>query len=92
MFPVIWILFPVLISSETISMPLLNDIKATLKADVDVTEMNKYLQVYIQKEVKTGVANALATLVEDLIGNKTEEAELRMIEKLQGKSILFSFL
>jgi hypothetical protein len=33
-------------------MPLLNDIKATLKADVDVTEMNKYLQVYIQKEVK----------------------------------------
>ena len=92
MFPVIWILFPVLISSETISMPLLNDIKATLKADVDVTEMNKYLRVYIQKEVKTGVANALATLVEDIIGNKTEEAELRMIEKLQGKSILFSLL
>ena len=52
MFPVIWILFPVLISSRTISMPLLNDIKATLKADVDVTEMNKYLQAYIQEEVK----------------------------------------
>ena len=92
MFSVIWILFPVLISSETISMPLLNDIKANLKADVDVTEMNKYLRVYIKKEVKTGVANALATLVEDIIGNKTEEAELRIIEKLQGNAISFSYL
>ena len=55
MFPVIWILFPVLISSRTISMPLLNDIKATLKADVDVSEMNKYLQAYIQEEVKKKV-------------------------------------
>ena len=83
MFPVIWILFPVLISSETISMPLLNELKATLKADVDVTEMNKYLQVYIQEEVQKGVANALVTLVEDIKNNKTEEAELRMTEKLQ---------
>jgi hypothetical protein len=83
MIPVIWILFPVLISSETISMPLLNELKATLKADVDVTEMNKYLQVYIQEEVQKGVANALVTLVEDIKNNKTEEAELRMTEKLQ---------
>ena len=84
MFPVIWILFPVLISSRTISMPLLNDIKATLKADVDVTEMNKYLQAYIQEEVKKDVANALlVTLVEDIVDNKTEEAELRITEKLQ---------
>ena len=83
MFPVIWILFPVLISSETISMPLLNELKATLKADVDVTEMNKYLQAYIQEEVKKGVANALVTLVEDIIDNKTEEAELRITEKLK---------
>jgi pantothenate kinase type III len=64
-------------------MPLLNDIKATLKADVDVTEMNKYLQAYIQEEVKTGVANALVTLVEDIVNNKTEEAELRITEKLK---------
>jgi hypothetical protein len=71
------------ISSETISMPLLNELKATLKADVDVTEMNKYLQAYIQEEVKTGVANALVTLVEDIVNNKTEEAELRITEKLK---------
>jgi hypothetical protein len=64
-------------------MPLLNDIKATLKADVDVTEMNKYLQAYIQEEVKKDVANALVTLVEDIVDNKTEEAELRITEKLQ---------
>lgn len=92
MFPVIWILFPVLISSETISMPLLNELKATLKADVDVTEMNKYLQAYIQEEVKKGVANALVTLVEDIINNKTEEAELRITEKLKGNIISFSNL
>ena len=64
-------------------MPLLNELKATLKADVDVTEMNKYLQVYIQEEVQKGVANALVTLVEDIKNNKTEEAELRMTAKLQ---------
>ena len=64
-------------------MPLLNELKATLKADVDVTEMNKYLQVYIQEEVQKGVANALVTLVEDIKNNKTEEAELHMTEKLQ---------
>jgi hypothetical protein len=58
-------------------------LKATLKADVDVTEMNKYLQAYIQEEVKKGVANALVTLVEDIVDNKTEEAELRITEKLQ---------
>jgi len=64
-------------------MPLLNELKATLKADVDVTEMNKYLQAYIQEEVKKGVANALVPVVEDIINNKTEEAELRITEKLQ---------
>ena len=90
MFPVIWILFPVLISSRTISMPLLNNIKATLKADVDVTEMNEYLQAYIQEEVKKGVANALVTLVDDIVNNKTEEAELRIIDKLKGNTISFS--
>jgi pantothenate kinase type III len=64
-------------------MPLLNELKATLKADVDVTEMNKYLQAYIQEEVTKGVANSLVTLVKDIVDNKTEEAELRITEKLQ---------
>jgi hypothetical protein len=73
-------------------MPLLNDIKATLKADVDVTEMNKYLQAYIQEEVQKGVANALVTLVEDIVDNKTEEAELRITEKLKGNAFPFSNL
>jgi hypothetical protein len=72
-------------------MPLLNDIKATLKADVDVTEMNKYLQAYIQEEVKKGVANALVTLVEDIINNKTE-VELRITEKLKDNAFPFSNL
>jgi hypothetical protein len=73
-------------------MPLLNELKATLKADVDVTEMNKYLQAYIQEEVQKGVANALPTLVEDIVNNKTEEAELRITEKLKGNIISFSNL
>ena len=73
-------------------MPLLNELKATLKADVDVTEMNKYLQAYIQEEVKKGVANALPTLVEDIVNNKTEEAELRITKKLKGNIISFSNL
>jgi hypothetical protein len=70
-------------------MPLLNDIKATLKADIDVTEMNKYLQAYIQEEVKKGVANALVALVDDIVNNKTEEAELRITEKLKGNAFPF---
>ena len=72
-------------------MPLLNELKATLKADVDVTEMNKYLQAYIQEEVKKGVANALVTLVEDIINNKTE-VELRITEKLKDNAFPFSNL
>ena len=68
-------------------MPLLDNLKATLKADVDVTEMNEYLQAYIQEEVKKGVTNALVTLVEDIINNKTQEAE-----KLKGNAFPFSNL
>ena len=46
----------------------------------------------LQEEVKKDVANALPTLVEDIIGNKTEKAELRMTEKLQANAISFSYL
>ena len=46
----------------------------------------------LQEEVKKGVANALPTLVEDIVNIKTEKAELRIIEKLQGNAISFSYL
>jgi len=45
---------------QTVSLPLLNDVKATLKADVDVRKLNIVLKKYIQHEIKKGITEAFS--------------------------------
>ena len=66
---------------KMISMPLVDNIGATLKADLDVTKMNKYLHEYIQQEVSLGVSKAMAGMVETMVENKTRTVQT----ELEGK-------
>lgn len=43
---------------QTVSLPLLNEVKATLKADIDVRKLNIVLKKYIQHEIKQGIVDA----------------------------------
>ena len=45
---------------QTVSLPLLNDVKATLKADVDVRKLNIVLKKYIQHEIKQGIVEGFS--------------------------------
>ena len=45
---------------QTVSLPLLNAAKATLKADIDVRKLNIVLKKYIQHEIKKGIAEAFS--------------------------------
>ncbi|CAC5414404.1 C1QL [Mytilus coruscus] len=65
-----------------ISMPLVDDIGATLKADLDVTKMNKYLHEYIQQEVSIGVSKAMGETVEKMVKNKTHAVQTELEAKI----------
>jgi hypothetical protein len=45
---------------QTVSLPLLNDVKATLKADIDVRKLNIVLKKYIQHEIKQGIVEGFS--------------------------------
>ncbi|CAG2248576.1 unnamed protein product [Mytilus edulis] len=68
-----------------ISMPLVDNIEATLKADLDVTKMNKYLHEYIQQEVSLGVSKAMAGMVETMVENKTRAVQTELEAKIGDK-------
>ena len=45
---------------QTVSLPLLNEVKATLKADIDMRKLNIVLKTYIQQEIKKGIGQAFS--------------------------------
>ncbi|VDI09124.1 Hypothetical predicted protein [Mytilus galloprovincialis] len=57
---------------DVITMPLLDDMKATLKADLDVTNMNNHLKAYIEQQIQKGVKTAMKDIMGQLIDNKLE--------------------
>ena len=75
-----------------ISMPLLDSMKATLRADLDVTEMNKFLEAYIQQEIKKGIETAMAATIENMVKSCTTEMESRISEKFKGNELLTVYL
>lgn len=58
--------------SELVSIPLLDNMKATLKADLDVAELNKVLQKYIQQEVIKAVKGTFDTQMEGAVEQITD--------------------
>ena len=60
---------------NTISMPLLNNMKGILTAEIEVSEMNKHLAGFIQQEIVKGIEEAMKDLMEQMIANKTEDAK-----------------
>ncbi|XP_071179653.1 cerebellin-3-like [Mytilus edulis] len=77
--------------SEIVSIPLLDNMKAALKADLDVTELNKVLQKYIQKEVTKAVKGAIFNQMEGTVDQITENVTRLLqsnvsatIDKFQG--------
>jgi len=60
---------------NTISMPLLNNMKGILTAEIEVSEMNKHLAGFIKQKIVKGVELAMKDLMEQMIANKTEDAK-----------------
>lgn len=58
---------------HVITMPLLDDMKATLKADLDVTNMNNHLKSYIQQEIQKGVEIAMRDEMKKLVNEGVEK-------------------
>ncbi|XP_052103252.1 heavy metal-binding protein HIP-like isoform X2 [Mytilus californianus] len=56
-------------------MPLLDEMKGTLKADFDVSEMNKLLKTYIDQEIRSEVEIALKRGVENIINSRLEQVQ-----------------
>lgn len=72
-----------------ISMPLIDNIGATLKADLDVTKMNKYLHEYIKQEVNIGVSKAMGEMVEKMVENKTHAVQTELEAQVADKMAQF---
>jgi hypothetical protein len=58
-----------------ISVPLLNNMKGILTAEIEVSEMNKHLTGFIQQEIVKGIELAMKDLMEQMITSKTEDAK-----------------
>ncbi|CAC5375487.1 unnamed protein product [Mytilus coruscus] len=78
---------------NVISMPLMDDMKATLKADLDVTNMNNHLKAYIEQEIRKGVETAMKDVMRQLIDNKLQEAnttiEATILEELKRIGVTY---
>ncbi|XP_052100689.1 uncharacterized protein LOC127734715 [Mytilus californianus] len=69
--------------SEVISMPIIDDMRATLKADLDVSKMNKHLKAYIQQEIEKGVKTAMENLMKHMIENSTDKMNAEITTKFK---------
>ncbi|CAG2184354.1 unnamed protein product [Mytilus edulis] len=67
-------------------MPLLDDMKATLKADLDITNMNNHLKAYIQQEIQKGVEIAMRDEMKKLV-NKGVEMISSTVEATVDKQV-----
>ena len=73
---------------DVLSMPLLDAMKATLKAELDVREMNSHLRDYIKKEVEKGVKAQMESLIARLNYNDTEgEFSLTPVKKTKSEGL-----
>lgn len=52
---------------DGIAMPLLDKMGATLKAHLDVTNMNNHLKAYIQQEIQEGVEFVMRNKMKKLV-------------------------
>ena len=60
--------------------------KATLKADLDVTEMNKVLETYIRQEIQSSVKNITKNAVDEIVKSLEREKSL-LKEELSGTAL-----
>ncbi|CAG2208604.1 unnamed protein product [Mytilus edulis] len=60
---------------KTVSMPLLDQMKGNLKAEFDVSEMNKLLKDYIDQEIRSGVEIGLKNGVENIINLRMQQVQ-----------------
>ena len=67
-----------------ISMPLLDNMKGILTAEIEVSEMNKHLTGFIQQEI-VKVELAMKDLREQMIVNKTEYAKTTITSFMEQK-------
>ncbi|CAG2197334.1 unnamed protein product [Mytilus edulis] len=74
---------------SVISMPIMDNMKASLKADLDVSKMNKHLKAYIQQEIEIGVRTAMENLMKQMIENKTEKlnSEIKTLSGMKNTEI-----
>ena len=63
---------------HVISMPLMDKMKATLKADVDVTNMNNHLKAYIEQHTQKGVETAMTDVMKQLMDTKLKEINTKI--------------
>ncbi|CAG2225561.1 C1QL [Mytilus edulis] len=72
-------------------MPLLDQMKGNLKAEFDVSEMNKLLKVYIDQEIRSGVEIGLKNGVENIIDLKMQKVHQEVasvVDKNMSRYIL----
>ncbi|CAG2191391.1 unnamed protein product [Mytilus edulis] len=74
-------------------MPLLDGLRATLKADLDVKNMNDHLKTYISLEIKKGFENAMNDVMKQIVNKGIEEINTTIIaaiqENLAGKGVTY---
>ncbi|XP_052091334.1 uncharacterized protein LOC127728132 [Mytilus californianus] len=69
--------------NDVVTMPLTDNLGATLKADLDVKNLNKHLKAYIELEMKK-VFEATAKNVRTLVEKEIEELNSTVQENLSG--------
>lgn len=76
---------------SVISMPIMDNMKASLKADLDVSKMNKHLKAYIEQEIEKGVKTAMESMMQQMIENKTEKmnSEIKTLSEKKNAEITF---
>ncbi|CAG2216286.1 C1QL [Mytilus edulis] len=86
---------------ETVSMPLLDQMKGNLKADFDVSEMNQLLKVYIDQEIRSEAASVIdknmSRYISDFESKMTKlkqdnEKEFSEMKKVSKKYAFFATL
>ena len=79
---------------KTITMPVLDNQGAYLKADLDVSAMNKHLTAYIQQEIQKGVETAMKQLMEQIIDKELEDANKTIMSTAESifQSKLLTFM
>ncbi|CAC5384103.1 unnamed protein product [Mytilus coruscus] len=60
---------------QILSMPLLDNMEATLKADLDVRTLNKFLQTFIREVVKIEVANVIHEDMKKIMNESVSDVE-----------------